>query len=136
MAHTALDMEPSARAIDLLTGPAGGALRAALAPTERVTHAARGIGSTIALTTLRLLVIRDGAVFRPKTGVRSWALDDSLDVRPWRVRPGSGSLVIRTGRDVTSVFVPNEEWSVALELVGALRGRIRRGAEDRRTRGD
>ena len=129
-------MEPSARAIDLLTGPAGGALRAALAPTERLTHAARGVGCTIALTTMRLLVIRDGAAFRPKTGIRGWAIDDSLDVRPWLVRPGSGSLVIRTGRDVTSVFVPNEEWAAAVQLVGALRGRIRRGAEDRRSAGD
>src|SRR5258706_16238157 len=123
-------MEPSARAIDLLTGPSGSALRAALAPSERLTPAVPAVGCTIALTTLRLLVIRDGAEFRPRSGVREWTIDGSLDVRPGLVRHGSGSLVIRQNRDVTSVFVPNVEWAAALELVGALRGRIRRRIEE------
>jgi hypothetical protein len=124
-------MEPSSRAIDLLRGPSGGILRAALVPTERLTHAVPAVGCTIALTTLRLLVIRDGAAFRPKSGIRDWPIDASLDVRRGLVRHGSGSLVIRRGKDVASVFIPDDEWPATLELIGALRSRIRRAAEDR-----
>jgi hypothetical protein len=104
-------MEPSPKAIELLMSPAGGLLRGALAPTERLTHAVPAIGCTIALTTRRLFVIRDGSAFRPKTGVREWPLETSLDVKPGLVRHGSGSLVIRQGRDVTSVFIATEEWA-------------------------
>ena len=106
-------------------------MRAALAPTERLTHAVPAVGCTIALTTQRLLVVREGAVFRPRTGVRAWPIDGSLDVRPGLVKHGSGSLAIRQGRDVTSVFVATQEWAAALELVGALRSRIRRMLEER-----
>jgi hypothetical protein len=128
-------MEPSERALGLLTGPSGAVLRAALAPTERLTHAVPAIGCTLALTTRRLLVIRDGSAFRPVSGIREWPLDPALDVRPGLVRHGSGSVAIRQGRDVTSVFVPSKEWDSALTLIGALRGRIRRIVADRRSDG-
>jgi hypothetical protein len=124
------DMEPSPEAIDLLMGPSGGLLRAALAPTERLTHAVPAVGCTIALTTRRLFVIRDGSAFRPKSGLRDWPLEGSLDVKQGLVRHGAGSLVIRRGRDVTSVFVPTERWDAALQLLGALRSRVRRGQTD------
>lgn len=124
-------MEPSARAVELLRGPTGGVLRATLRPTERLTHAVPGIGCTILLTTGRLLVLRDGAEFRPKSGVREWAIEETLEVQPGLVRHGSGSLVIRKGRDATSVFVPTGEWAAALQLVGALRTRVRRIAANR-----
>jgi hypothetical protein len=125
-------MEPSARALDLLSGPEGGILRATLAPTERLTHAIPAVGCTIALTTSRLLVIREGSAFRPKTGIREWPLSPTLDVKPGLVRHGSGSLVIRQARDVTSVFIPIQEWDAALQLIGVLNSRIRRAERDRR----
>ena len=128
-------MEPSPKAIELLMSPAGGLLRGALAPTERLTHAVPAIGCTIALTTRRLFILRDGSAFRPKTGVREWPLETSLDVKPGLVRHGSGSLVIRQGRDVTSVFIATEEWAAALQLIGALRARIRRGPGHRKPDG-
>ena len=123
-------MEPSERALDLLRGPTGGMLRAALAPSERLTHAVPAIGCTLVLTTRRLLVIRDGSAFRPKSGVRDWPLDPSLDVRTGLVRHRSGSLIIRHGREMTSVFVPSEEWAAAVQLIGALRSRTRRPRAD------
>jgi hypothetical protein len=127
---TLVEMEPSPKAIELLMSPTGGLLRAALAPSERLTHAVPAIGCTIALTTRRLFVIRDGSAFRPKTGIRDWPLEGSLDVKPGLIRHGSGSLVIRHGRDVTSVFVPTEQWSAAIQLIGAVRSRARRGQTD------
>jgi hypothetical protein len=128
-------MEPSERALGLLTGPTGAVLRATLAPAERLTHAVPAIGCTIALTTRRLLIIRDGSAFRPVSGIREWPLEQALDVRPGLVRQGAGSVAIRHGRDVTSVFVPAREWEAALGLIGALRGRIRRDAAERRADG-
>jgi len=123
-------MEPSERALDLLRGPTGGMLRAALAPSERLTHAVPAVGCTLVLTTRRLLVIREGSAFRPKSGVRDWPLDPSLDVRTGLVRHRSGSLIIRHGREMTSVFVPSEEWAAAVQLIGALRSRTRRARAD------
>jgi hypothetical protein len=123
-------MEPSERAVALLTGPTGGVLRAVLAPTERLTHAVPAVGCTLALTTRRLLVIRDGSSFRPKTGIRDWPIDAALDVTPGPLRHGSGNIVIRQGREATSVFVATGDWEAALQLIGALRSRIRRGEVD------
>jgi len=105
-------------------------LRAALAPSERLTHAVPAVGCTLVLTTRRLLVIREGSAFRPKSGVRDWPLDPSLDVRTGLVRHRSGSLIIRHGREMTSVFVPSEEWAAAVQLIGALRSRTRRARAD------
>ena len=128
---TLAPMEPSPSAIELLMGPTGGLLRSVLSPTERLTHAVPAVGCTIALTTRRLLVIRDGSAFRPKTGIREWPIEVSLEVNPGHVRHGAGSVVIRHGRDATSVFVPTERWAETLQLIGALRSRVRRGQVDR-----
>jgi hypothetical protein len=126
-------MEPSERAVALLTGPTGGVLRAVLAPTERLTHAVPAVGCTLALTTRRLLIIRDGSSFRPKTGIREWPIESTLDITPGLLRHGSGSIVIRHGRETTSVFIATSEWDAALQLIGALRTRIRRGEVDGRS---
>jgi len=128
-------MEPSERALGLLTGPTGAVLRSTLAPTERLTHAVPAVGSMLVLTTRRLLIIRDGSAFRPVSGIRDWPLDPTLEVRPGLVRHGSGSIAIRQGREVVSVFVPAAEWEAALTLIGALRGRVRRIVADRRSDG-
>ena len=48
-----------------------------------------------------------------------------LVVRSGLVRQGIGSVVIRWKRDLTSVFVRVEQWNDALDLVGAVRGRVR-----------
>ncbi len=100
-------------------------LQAALVDSERITHLVPAIGCVVALTQLRLLVVREGSAFRPKTGVRSWALGEGPTVRAGLVRHGTGSLVIKWDRSATSVFVRAEEWEGALALVGAVRARVR-----------
>jgi hypothetical protein len=104
---------------------AGGRLRAALEHGEAITHFVPAIGCVIALTPVRLLVVREGSAFRPKTGVRAWALGGGLNVRAGLVRQGTGSLVIKWDRAATSVFVRADHWDDALALVGAVRARIR-----------
>ena len=104
---------------------AGGRLRAALEEGEAITHFVPAIGCVVALTPLRLLVVREGSAFRPKTGVRAWALGGGLSVRAGLVRQGTGSLVIKWDRSATSVFVRADQWDDALALVGAVRARVR-----------
>jgi hypothetical protein len=118
-------MDPPRRAIDGLPAPIVEVLRAALDPEESVTHIVSAIGCVLVLTNRRLLVIREGLAFRPRTGVRDWLVGPDLAVRAGLVRQGTGSLVIRSERDVTSVFVRADDWDDALDLVGAVRGRVR-----------
>lgn len=110
---------------DVLPGTAGNRLRTALEDGEGITHFVPAIGCVVALTPLRLLVVREGSAFRPKTGVRTWALGEGLSVRAGLVRHGSGSLVIKWDGSATSVFVRADEWDDALALVGAVRARVR-----------
>lgn len=127
-------MDPAARGLESLSGPAGSLLRATLQKDEPVTHAVPAIGSVVVLTARRLLIVREGSSFRPKTGVRDWPIDNHLVVRPGLVRHGSGSVTIRRDRDTTSVFIQSAHWAEALRLIGALRGRIRVEQEEREAR--
>jgi hypothetical protein len=118
-------MDAATRAIDELQGTVGGVLRAVLQPGESVTHVVPAIGCALVLTNRRLLIVRDGSSFRPRTGVRQWDVAPGLVVRSGLVRQGIGSIVIRWQRDLTSVFIRVEQWHAALDLVGAVRGRVR-----------
>jgi hypothetical protein len=127
-------MDPASRGLESLSGPAGSLLRAALDKDEPITHAVPAIGSVVVLTTRRLLILREGSSFRPKTGIREWPIDSRLVARPGLVRHGSGSVVITRDRDTASVFIQSAHWADALRLIGALRGRIRIEQEGRDTR--
>jgi hypothetical protein len=100
-------------------------LRAVLEKGETIDHLVPAIGCVVALTPRRLLIVREGSSFRPKTGVREWELEPGLAVRAGLVRQGSGSLVIKWGRNATSVFVLADHWDDALALVGTVRARVR-----------
>jgi hypothetical protein len=108
-------------------------LRATLAKGEGITHLVPAIGCVVALTSKRLLIVREGSSYRPKTGVREWELGPGLTVRAGLVRQGSGSIVIKLGRNATSVFVRADHWDDALALVGTVRARMR--LEDGRSLG-
>jgi hypothetical protein len=110
---------------DSSLGAAGNRLQAALDEGEGITHLVPAIGCIVALTPARLLVVREGSAFRPKTGVREWVLSSGLTVRAGLVRHGTGSLVIKWDREATSVFVRSDHWDDALALVGAVRARMR-----------
>jgi hypothetical protein len=126
-------MNPATPASGAHPESADSRLRAILAKGEEISHLVPAIGCVIALTPRRLLIVREGASFRPKTGVREWELDAGLSVRAGLVRQGSGSLVIKWGRNATSVFVRADRWDEAMALVGAVRARLR--LEEGRTHG-
>jgi hypothetical protein len=102
------------------------AVREALDQDEVLTHVVPAIGCTLALSDRRLLVLRDGASFRPRTGFREWPVGPGLAVKPGVVRQGTGSLVIHWGRDITSVFVRADRWGEAIDVVAEVRRRLRR----------
>ena len=115
-------------ALAQLSGPTADALREAVDPDEQITHVVPAIGCTIALTERRLIIVRDGADFRPKTGVRRWNLDEDLTVRTGFLRHGTGSIAVHWDRNATSVFVQAEHWDEALKLSAAARHRLRGAA--------
>ena len=126
-------MNPATPASGAAPDSADSRLRSILAKGEEISHLVPAIGCVIALTPRRLLIVREGSSFRPKTGVREWELDAGLSVRAGMVRQGSGSLVIKWGRNATSVFVRADRWDEAMALVGTVRARLR--LEEGRTRG-
>lgn len=93
------------------------ALREILAGGEEPLGAITTPGSTLVLTNERLIIIREGRSFRPKTGVRTWALDPALRIEVRAGRHGDGSILIGRDRGATSFFVSERDWLDALTVV-------------------
>jgi hypothetical protein len=103
------------------------ATRAALAPyldaSEHVERFVAAVGCSLVLTDRRLAVVREGASYRPRSGVRSWTLDRSLSLHLAPARRETARLVIeRTGRSA-SVFVAGEHVEEARTLIAEIRSR-------------
>jgi hypothetical protein len=106
---------------NVLSEDASTALAAILEPTERVEFVAPSVGSVLVLTQRRLMVVRDGAAFRPKTGVRSFDLDRGLAVR---IGPARRRVIIESDGHTINVFVRSEQLAQAELLVAEVRRRI------------
>jgi hypothetical protein len=104
-----------------LSEDASTALTAVLEPTEHVELVAPAVGSVMVLTGRRLVVVRDGAAFRPKTGVRSFDLDRGLRVR---IGPARRRVIIEADGRAINVFVRSEQLAQAETLVAEVRRRI------------
>lgn len=109
---------------------------ATAADGEPVVDHVDGLGATLVVTATRAIVVRQGAHFRPRNGVRDWTLSSLRDVRLAPPRNGNGRLVLRTGPypwQAVSLFVSVEEWPAAERVVGQIRVRL---AKARRTAAD
>ena len=106
---------------NVLTEDARAALAGVLEPPERVLLVAPAVGSTMVLTQRHLVVVRDGANFRPKTGVRSFDLAHGLAVR---VGPARRRVIIESDGRTITVFIRPEQLELAEALVAELRRRI------------
>ena len=104
-----------------LSKAASAALDLVLEPAERVDLVAPAVGSAVILTDRRLAVVRDGASYRPRTGVRSFTLDRSLEVR---IGPARRRVIIRSEGGTINVFVRSEQLEQAEVLVAEVRRRI------------
>jgi hypothetical protein len=104
-----------------LSNAASAALDLVLEPGERVDLVAPAVGSAVILTDRRLAVLRDGASYRPRTGVRSFGLDRNLEVR---IGPARRRVIIQSEGHTINVFVRSEQLEQAEVLVAEVRRRI------------
>ena len=106
---------------DDLSADARAAVAPVLDPTEVVDAVAAAVGCVMILTRRRLVIVRDGANFRPKTGVRWFDLDHSLAIR---IGPGRRRIIIESAGTTINVFVRAEQLEQAEQLVAEIRRRI------------
>ena len=100
---------------------------------EPVVDEVAGLGATLLLTPTRVVVVRQGAHFRPRNGVRAWPFGAFRDIQVESPRHGSGRVILRVGRyswQAISVFIAAADWAAAERVVLSIRGRV---AEARRT---
>lgn len=100
---------------------------------EPVVDEVAGLGATLLLTATRVVVVREGAHFRPRNGVRAWPFGAFRDIQLESPRHGSGRVILRVGRyswQAISVFIAAADWAAAERVVLLIRSRV---AEARRT---
>ena len=105
------------------------AIAAVLDPAESVEFAAPAVGSSLVLTQRRLIVVRDGASFRPKSGVRPFELCGGLSIR---MGPTRRRVIIESDAGTINVFVRSEQLPQAEAFVAEVRRRIYQGGGDTR----
>jgi len=99
------------------------ALERTLEPAEEVELTARAVGCTLVLTDRRLLLVREGASYRPSSGIRSWPLDRGLLLRLGRAHRQTHRLVIERATETASVFLSSEQLPDAKALIDRARQR-------------
>ena len=97
------------------------AIAAVLEPAESIELVAPAVGSSLVLTRRRLMVVRDGASFRPKTGVRTFELGSGIAIR---IGPGRRRVIIESAGKTINLFVRSEQLAQAEAFVAEVRRRI------------
>jgi hypothetical protein len=110
--------------MEKLSEPAREALAEALHVDERIEMVAPAVGSELILTDRRFLVVREGARYRPTTGVRSFDLDDRLRVAMEHGR--KRVIITATGKTIT-LFVRPDQVAAAEALLAEVRRRVYAG---------
>ena len=103
------------------------AFLATAASGEPVVDHVAGLGATLVVTPTRAIVVRQGAHFRPRNGVRDWPLRSLRDIQLVPPRNGNGRMVLRTGSypwQAVSLFVSAQQWPAAERVVGQIRVRL------------
>jgi hypothetical protein len=93
-----------------------------------------GLGATLILTRTHAVLVREGAHFRPRTGVRAWAYGALRDVQLSAPKHGNGRLVLRIGPypwQAVSLFIDAQQWAAAERVSEQIRTETARA---RRTR--
>ena len=97
------------------------ALAEVLPRAERVDMIAPAVGSSLVLTNRRLVIVRDGASFRPTSGVRCFDLDDHLHVR---IGPRLKRVIIEPTGETISLFIRPHQLQAVETLLAEVRRRI------------
>ena len=94
-----------------------------LGRSERIERVAVAVGCTLVLTDRRLILVRDGAAFRPKTGVQSWPVDRGLTLQFARGRKDTRRLLIVHDERSVSVFLPTTQRASMDAMIAEIRKR-------------
>jgi hypothetical protein len=102
-------------------------------PDEAVLVVLRGIGATMFLTEQHLIVARDGAHFRPRTGFQVLTIDAIRHIGIERGTASSGRIAVWTtdAQLALSMFFDTRSVDRAHELVDAARPLIARSRRKR-----
>jgi hypothetical protein len=74
---------------------------------EELVALLTGDAANLLVTDRRVVIVRDGYEFRPRSGVRSWSYDTIIRVSLSRAKRGQATIVIGTGphpRQAVSMF--------------------------------
>jgi hypothetical protein len=115
----------------MVHGPGGAG--ESLDSDEELVARLDGIGATLLVTERRVIIVRAGSGFRPRSGIRSWSYGAIKEVSLSQPLRGQAQIMVRTGRgpwQAVSMFFPSDQWSEAQRLVHQIRRRI----NTRRTR--
>jgi hypothetical protein len=91
---------------------------------EDVLDQVEGLGATLIITPTRAVLVRQGAQYRPRSGVRSWPYSTLRDVQVMPPRHGNGRVVIRLGPypwQAVNLFVDTTQWTAAERVVAKIR---------------
>lgn len=105
----------------------GSVVLAAVEPGDEVVAEVRGIGATLVLTSGHVVVVREGAHFRPRNGVRALPFRALHEVRLEAPKRGSGRLILRVGHypwQAISVFIAAREWASAERIASLITIRV------------
>jgi hypothetical protein len=94
---------------------------------EQLLGAVTTLAGTLVLTDRRVVIVRQGRTYRPRTGIRSWWISSSVHLRCAMPRGGMGRLMIGTGKQASNFFVKTSDWDDALRMVTITRGIAYRG---------
>jgi hypothetical protein len=105
----------------VLSEAARQAIEAVLDSAESVDFVAPAVGSSLVLTERRLIIVRDGASFRPKSGVRSFELETGLSIR---VGPKRRHVIVESAGHPINLFLRSDQLAQAEAFVAEVRRRI------------
>ena len=94
---------------------------------EIVIAALIGEGASLLATPRRIVLVREGSEFRPRSGVRSWPYDRIARVSLVRPRHGQARILLVTAdhpRQPVSVFFDLRRWRDAARLAAEIRSRL------------
>jgi hypothetical protein len=93
---------------------------------EDILMVLQGDGARLLATSWRVVIVRDGSGFRPRSGVRSWPYEQVERVSLVQPKRNQARILIRTGdpmSETVSMFFEARHWTDAEHLANEIRRR-------------
>jgi hypothetical protein len=94
---------------------------------EVVTAVLPGVGASLVATNQRVVIVREGADFRPRNGIQSWTYARIVGVSLSPPMRGQAVIVVRTGRypwQAVTMFFESRLRTEAERVIGQIRQRL------------